>query len=179
MAHADASCFVPSSGQPSLVREAVHPLYRETCGRCLHHPNGGSCARCKAIGFDCACSCPRPNPRNSTAIIVTLARPNSLKLQLLEALVTSALGLTTVVLLDQALVGSGAEMVGKTTAKLAHLPRLHVVSSPSSRQAALAMHGPAAETLNACCPGKLRAVSWCAASGFAYCWHVEDDVLLR
>ena len=45
------------SSCPRECFEATHPVHRHGCKTCMHHPRGGSCARCNSLGFDCHCTC--------------------------------------------------------------------------------------------------------------------------
>ena len=45
------------SSCPRECFEAPHPVHRHGCKTCMHHPRGGSCARCNSLGFDCHCTC--------------------------------------------------------------------------------------------------------------------------
>ena len=42
--------------QSSLCAEARHNKHNQTCSECLLDPRGGSCTKCKRVGFNC-CYC--------------------------------------------------------------------------------------------------------------------------
>jgi hypothetical protein len=109
-----------------------------------------------------------PRPMD-TVLLVSTVQPTAIKEALLAQAILSAPQLPVVVLLDgtQEDYQRYSDVINKRwrhrSPYLAtvHAPKSTLYVAPSS------------------CPGKLEAAEWCAASGYKFCWHMEDDVYVH
>ena len=118
-------------------------------------------------------------PQSTNAVLlVSLSHPTAIKEALLDHAIMSAPHMPVVVLLDgtQREYRSYAYKINQRWRgrRTAYVTTVH------------APKGQFAESFNVsrgykafCCPGKSEAAEWCAAAGYEYCWHMEDDVYVR
>jgi len=111
-------------------------------------------------------------------VLFTLSHPNAVKHALLEQVVMSAPHLPVVVLFD------GTQQEYLTIAheyQRMHHWRRHRTELVTVVEAPIALFTQALkiQVPNGICPGKETAAQWCAASGYDFCWHMEDDVYVH
>jgi hypothetical protein len=102
-------------------------------------------------------------------ILISLAKPAAIKLALLEQVIVSAPRTMPVVILFD---GTEEEYI-----RAAH----HCNTGK-----AVTVHAPRYQyskvhrlVISIECPENSMAAQWCAASGYDFCWHMEDDVYVR
>ena len=116
-------------------------------------------------------------------LLISVVRPNAIKEALLAQAIMSAPQLPVVVLLD----GTQEEYrrYGYAINKRWRHRSVYLKSSYAPKDETMQSYntsnvgGWTADSPFNGCPGKLEAAQWCAASGYDFCWHMEDDVYVH
>ena len=118
--------------------------------------------------------------RGGTVVIYSLSQLNAVKEELLARVLRSAPNLPLAILVDgDAPMRSAAATLVERERALTSAPVrvVPVAAFPTLLNSSHRLTRKRDGSIQ--CPQKLSAARWCAASSFAHCWHLEDDVYVR